>query len=75
MTGRAGEGSRLVTRAELDRLVEQLRERFAALEGRVDRTDGNLDALERHVKPYGDGGPNLDLSKWERRVDAKRRRR
>lgn len=75
MSGRGGDGSRLVTRAELDRLVGQLRERFAAVDARIDRTDGNLDALERHVKPYGDGGPDLDLRGWERRVDRQRRRR
>ena len=75
MSGRGGDGSRLVTRAELDRLVEWLRRRLAAIESGIDRTGGILDALERHIKPYGDGGRDLDLRAWERRVDRQRRRR
>lgn len=81
MSGRNRDGLPFVTRAELDRLVERLRLRFAAIESRIDRNGGYLDAheridaLERHIKPYGDGGPDLDLRGWERRVDRQRRRR
>ena len=81
MSGRNHDGVPFVTRAELDRLVERLRLRFAAIESRIDGNGGYLDAheridaLERHVRPFGDGKKPIDLAGWERQVNAKRWRR
>lgn len=75
MSGRGRKGDRLVTWADLEELLEKLRRRFEGVDSRIGDTERSLDKLDRHVRPYGDGAPDIDLGRWDRRVNRDRQRR